>query len=132
MTMYPKAFVLAMLSFLVLPGWASETPLSGTFSNVKNTQTFGYAASMKNKINLVVTVGQGGQQFFIQCFMGEKPGFGVTTVFKTPQREAKIKAGPECPAREVAIQLDYEEAFVRIGSGFVYLPRGNIYVPIEP
>ncbi len=130
--MYPKALVLAMLSFQALNAWASDTPLSGTFSNVKNTETSGYAASMKNKINLVVTVGQGGQQFFIQCFMGGKPGFGVLTVLKTPQREAKIKAGPECPEREVRIQLDYEEAFVRTGSGFVYLPRGNIYVPIEP
>jgi hypothetical protein len=130
--MLQKALVAAMLSFPALFAWASDTPLSGTFSNVKNTETSGYASSLKSKVNLVVTIGQNGQQFFIQCFKGEKPGFGVVTVLKKPQREATIKAGPECPAREVVIQLDYEEAFLRIGNSFVYLPRGNIYVPIEP
>ncbi|WP_296508729.1 hypothetical protein [Rhodoferax sp.] len=123
---------MAILWFPALSLWASDTPLSGTFSNVKNTEMSGYTASMKNKINLVVTIGQGGQQFFIQCFEGEKAGLGVVTLLKTPQREAKVKAGPECPARNVVIQLDYEEAFVRIGSGFVYLPRGSIHVPIAP
>jgi hypothetical protein len=130
--MHPRTLAMLMLSFPALSLWASDTPLSGTFSNVKNTETSGYANSMKSKINLVVTIASGGQQFFIQCFKGEKAGFGVVTVLKTPQREAKIKAGPECPAREVVVQLDYEEAFVRIGSGFVYLPRGDIHVPIAP
>ncbi len=130
--MHAKTLAVAILWFPALSLWASDTPLSGTFSNVKNTEMSGYTASMKNKINLVVTIGQGGQQFFIQCFEGEKAGLGVVTLLKTPQREAKVKAGPECPARNVVIQLDYEEAFVRIGSGFVYLPRGSIHVPIAP
>jgi hypothetical protein len=130
--MYPSTLAAVVLSSCTLSVWASDTPLSGTFSNVKNTEKSGYAASLKNKINLVVTLDRGGQQFFIQCFKGEKAGFGVVTVLKTPQRAAKIKAGPECPAREVLVELDYEEAFVRAGSGFVYLPRGNIHVPISP
>ena len=92
--MNPKALALAMLSLSALPAWASDTPLSGTFSNLKNTARSGYAESMKNKINLIVTLGPGGQQFFIQCFKGDKPGFGVTPGLKSPQREAKIKACP--------------------------------------
>jgi hypothetical protein len=115
--MNPKVLALVLPLLLALPVWASDTPLSGTFSNVKNKEMSGYAASMKNKINLVVTIGPNGQQFFIQCFQGERAGFGVITVLKTPKREAKIKAGPECPRQEVVIQLDYEEAFVRVGGG---------------
>ncbi|WP_152553400.1 hypothetical protein [Methylotenera sp. L2L1] len=86
---------------------------------------------MKNKINLVVTVNDKGQQFFIQCFNTEKPGFGVITTFKQPQTTVKIKAGPECPATEIQIELDYEGAVFRIENGWGYLPRGDIYVPIE-
>ena len=86
---------------------------------------------MKSKINLVVTVNHNGQKFFIQCFSAEKAGFGVITTFKIPQQTAKIKAGSECPTVDVQIELDYEGAIFRIGSGWGYLPRGDIYVPIE-
>jgi len=110
---------------------ASNTPLSGTYSNVKNKNTGGYTTTMKNKMNLVVTVNNMGQQFFIQCFNAEKAGFGAITTFKTPQTTVKIKAGPECPAAEVQIELDYEGAIFRIGNGWGYLPRGDIHVPIE-
>ncbi len=110
---------------------ASYTPLSGTYSNVTNKDTGGYTTTMKNKINLVVTVNENGQQFFIQCFKAEKAGFGVATIFKTPQQTAKIKAGPECPAADIQIELDYEGAVFRVGNGWGYLPRGDIYVPIE-
>ena len=127
-----KALAAITLLLVALSSRASDPPLSGTFSNVLNKDTSGFTTSMKNKINLVVTLGRSGQQFFIQCFEGDKAGLGVVTVLKKPQRVAKIKAGPECPAQEVQVELDYEDAAVRTASGWVYLPRGNIHVPIEP
>ena len=86
---------------------------------------------MKNKMNLVVTVNKAGQQFFIQCFKGEKAGFGVVTTLKTPRQITKIKAGPECPGPEVQVELDYENANIRTDKGWIYLPRDNIHVPLE-
>ena len=122
---------LLILLLVTTTSHASDTPLSGTYSNVQNSDTGGYATTLKSKINLVVTVNKNGQQFFIQCFNGGKVGFGVITNLKTPQQTARIKAGSECPASEIQIELDYEGANFRIGSGWGYLPRGNIYVPIE-
>ncbi|HEY3487334.1 MAG TPA: hypothetical protein VGL10_04660 [Gammaproteobacteria bacterium] len=124
---------LIYLTFLpvALSAYASNPPLSGTFSNVQNSDTGGFKTSMKNKINLVVTINQDGQQFFIQCFKEDKAGFGVTTLIKTPRLIAKINAGPECPASEVQVELGYENAAVRTDSGWIYLPRGNIHVPLE-
>lgn len=86
---------------------------------------------MKTKINLVVTTNEDAQQFFIQCFKTDKAGFGVITVVRPPQRMTKIKAGPECPATEVQVELDYESATVRTEGGWIYLPRDNIHVPLE-
>ncbi len=126
-----KRFFLPILLLSAIPAGASDTPLSGTYSNVTNTDTHGNETTMKNKINLVVTVNSKGQQFFIQCFSGKKAGFGVVTLFKSPQTIAKIKAGPECPAAEMQIELDYEGAVFRVGNGWGYLPRGAIHVPIE-
>jgi hypothetical protein len=74
---------------------------------------------------------ENGQQFFIQCFKGRKAGFGVVTIVKKPRFIAKIRAGPECPAREVQVELDYESAAVRTKSGWIYLPRDNIHIPLE-
>ena len=132
MTSIQKLFSIIVLTMVAQSVWASDTPLSGTFSNVRNKETSGYAESMRTPINLVVTIGSAGQQFFIQCFIGEQPGFGVVTVNKMPQQVTKIKAGSECPARNFEVQLGYEEAFLRFGNRFIYLPRGNIYVPIAP
>lgn len=126
-----KKLALLTLLLAAFSSHASFPPLSGTFSNVLNKETGGFTTSMKNKINLVVTINENGQQFFIQCFKGEKAGFGVITVVKTPQQITKIKAGPECPATEVQIELDYESAAVRTDNGWVYLPRGDIHVPLE-
>lgn len=132
MTSIQKLFSFLLMSFVAQANWASDMPLSGTFSNVKNKRALEYTESMRAPINLVVTIGSAGQQFFIQCFKGEQAGFGVVTVNKTPQQVTKIKAGAECPAREFEVELDYEEAFLRFGSRFISLPRGNIYVPIVP
>ncbi len=126
-----KKLTLVALLLIAFSSHASNPPLSGTFSNVQNKDTGGFTTSMKNKINLVVTVNQNGQQFFIQCFRGDKAGFGVVTVVKKPQLITKINASRECPASEVQIELDYENAAVRTDRGWVYLPRGNIYVPLE-
>jgi hypothetical protein len=125
-----KNILLLVLALASLCAYASDPPVSGTFSNVQNSDTGGFKTSLKIKVNLVVTVNAEGQQFFIQCFKGDEPGFGVVTVVKQPQRTAKIKAGPECPAREVQVELDYENAAVRAASGWVYLPRASIHVPL--
>ena len=126
-----RQFFMPILLLITSTSRASDTPLSGTYSNVKNKDTGGYTTTMKHKINLMVTINNSGQQFFIQCFNAEKAGFGVITTFKIPQQTAKIKAGPECPAAEIQIELDYEGAIFRVGNDWGYLPRGDIYVPIE-
>jgi len=126
-----RQFFLLVPLLIASTSYASDTPLSGTYSNVKNKDAGGYTTTIKTKINVVVTVNNNGQQFFIQCFNAEKAGFGVITTFKIPQRTAKIKAGTECPAAEIQIELDYEGATFRMESGWGYLPRGDIYVPIE-
>jgi hypothetical protein len=125
-----RRLALFVMLVLAVTSYASFAPLSGTFSNVKNTSTGGFTTTMKNKINLVVTINNNGQQFFIQCFQEDMPGFGVVTVLKIPKQIAKINAGPECPASEVQVELDYESANIRTKSGWVYLPRGEIYVPL--
>ena len=126
-----RQLFLLILLLVTSTSHASDTPLSGTYSNVKNKDSGGYTTTMMHKINLVVTVNNNGQQFFIQCFNAEKAGFGVITTFNKPQQTAKIKAGPECPAAEIQIELDFEGAIFRVGNGWGYLPRGSIYVPIE-
>jgi hypothetical protein len=125
-----KTPLLALLA-VALSSHASNPPVSGTFSNVQNTDTQGLKPSIKTKMNLIVTVNEGGQQFFIQCFKGEKAGFGVVTVIKQPQLQTKISAGPECPASEVEIELDYEGAIIRMANGWAYLPSGSVHVPLE-
>jgi hypothetical protein len=126
-----KKLIAITLLLIGSSSMASDPPVSGTFSNVQNQDTRGFKTSMKIKINLVVTVNQNGQQFFIQCFDGEKAGFGVVTVVKQPQRVTKINAGPECPASEVQVELDYDDAAVRTEKGWVFLPRSSIHVPLE-
>jgi hypothetical protein len=125
-----KIALLAVLS-VALSSHASNPPVSGTFSNVQIADTHGLKPSIKTKMNLIVTVNQDGQQFFIQCFKGDKAGFGVVTVIKQPQLKTKISVGPECPASEVEIELDYTGAIVRMASGWAYLPSGSIHVPLE-
>ena len=125
-----KITVLALLP-VALSSYASDPPVSGTFSNVQNNDNGGFKTSLNNKINLVVTVNEQGQQFFIQCFNGDKAGFGVVTVVKQPRLVTKISAGPECPASEVQVELDYDSAAVRTANGWVYLRRASIHVPLE-
>jgi hypothetical protein len=126
-----KQLFLSIFSLLACIAHASDTPLSGTFSNTKNSDTGGYNTTLKSQINLVVTVNKSGQQFFIQCLKVGKAGFGTTTTFKAPQQTATIKAGPECPAKEIQVELDYEGVIIRVGERMGYLPRGNVHVPIE-
>ena len=121
-----------ILIFLVLPvlSFASTPPASGTFSNVKNSFVLG-EPTLKTKMNLIVTTNKNGQQFIIQCFKGRIPGFSAITNYPTASYTVVIQAGENCPAKEAEVTLDYEEAIVRFGSGWVYLPRGNIYVPAQ-
>ena len=122
--------MLILLFLISASAHASETPLSGTFSNAsKNYQEY-MSPSLSTKINLVVTLNESGQQFFIQCFKDGNPGFGVITEFNTPKRTARIKAGTHCPAKDLRVELDYEEAFVRSGKRWAHLLRGDIYLPI--
>ena len=109
---------------------ASDTPLSGMFSNAASGYVEYMNPTLDTKINLIVTKNDSGQQFFIQCFKGNKAGFGVVTEFKVPLIKAVINAGPHCPASTLKVELDYNEAIVRSDSGWAHLMRGNIYVPI--
>lgn len=117
------AFVL-MLPAMVL---ASASPVSGVFSNVTKGSP---ADEPEYQFNLIVTVNNSGQQFFLQCFENGTPGFGVSTQLESPKSKATINAGPECPANKLQIELDYEEATIRFAKARVILPRGNIHVPI--
>ncbi|MDR2213086.1 MAG: hypothetical protein LBE21_05615 [Pseudomonadales bacterium] len=113
---------------------ASDTPISGTFSNINIEPSEERLSlphnSFKSTVNLVVTVNESGQQFFIQCFDGQQLGFGVVTIFENPRVNAVIKASPECPATEIQVELDYDSANIRTSEGWAELPRGGIYVPI--
>lgn len=124
-------FSFALILFMSQIAVASNTPLSGTFSNVKKEATNGHKPTLHTKINLVVTINGDGQQLFLQCFDGNKAGFGKVTMLAKPKIVAEIKAGKECPSEKAEVQLDYEEAIVRFKSGWVYLPRGDIHVPIQ-
>lgn len=110
---------------------ASETPLSGTFSNVKNAATHGFKPPLKHKMNLMVIQNENGHQIILQCFTGDEPGFAVITEIEADQvqRIAKVNAGPECWSQDLQVELDYESAVVRGKGGWVYLPRGEIHIP---
>ncbi|WP_370978280.1 hypothetical protein [Agaribacterium sp. ZY112] len=117
---------------------ASMTPISGSFSNTEKVleKHSGLKEHLHSKtaqrINLLVTVNDEGQQFFIQCFRGGKAGFGVITNFKDRKiSREEINAGPECPASKLRVLLDYEEAIISFGNDSLILMRGAIDVPIE-
>ena len=127
-----------LLTFLfLLPTivYASYPPFTGTFSNA-NKESIAVKkydrSTLKQKINLVVTVNASGQQFFIQCFTGDETGFGVITTFKKPRTRTTISAGPECPATSLKVELDYEEAYIRSEHNmWAKLMRGNIVIPFK-
>lgn len=102
---------------------ASNPPVSGVFSNAS-------ADALDGTFNLVVVVGERGQQFFIQCFKNGKTGFGTLTQLTKPKLNAIINADSSCPASRIEVDLDYEEAYVRFGGKHFSLPRREIYVPI--
>ena len=120
-------FILLFSSFTT----ASTTPLSGKFSNVKNSFTGGMNPTLRDKVNLIVTVNDEGQQFFIQCMKNNQLGFGVSSIINPPTRVVTIKAGPECPEQDLVIELDYNEAIIRTDNGWLYLPRSDIHVPVN-
>ena len=122
---------------LLIPAFshASYPPFSGTFSNANKesiAQEKYDRSTLKQKINLVVTVNANGQQFFIQCFTGEEAGFGVITTFKKPRTRATINAGTECSAKSLKVELDYEEVYIRTENNmWARLMRGNIVIPFK-
>ena len=127
-----------LLTFLfLLPtiAHASYPPFTGTFSNANKesiAQEKYNRSTLKQKINLVVTVNANGQQFFIQCFTGNEAGFGVITTFKKPRTRATINAGSECPTTSLKVELDYEEAYIRTENNmWARLMRGNIVIPFK-
>lgn len=102
---------------------ASNPPVSGTFSNASED-------TREGTFNLVVVVTERGQQFFIQCFKNGKAGFGTLTRLPKAKLTAVIRADPSCPVQKIEVDLDYEEAYVRVGRERIALPRRGIYVPI--
>jgi hypothetical protein len=105
---------------------ASFTPLSGTFSNAArgiNTISF----------NLIVTVNEQGQQVSLQCLSDGNAGFWHNQTSPKARTNISLTSVNElfCPASEVEISLDYEEAYLKYNGIRVGLNRGPIYVPIE-
>lgn len=124
-----KKLAIILLLFPIIAN-ASYPPFSGAFSNASKGHREYMKPTLKQKNNFIVTVNDSGQQFFIQCFKDGMAGFGVVAAFIKPRSNAVIDAGPECPARVLRIELDYEEAFIRSKTGWAHLIRGNLYVPI--
>lgn len=127
--------LLKLLFLLPTIAHASFPPFTGTFSNANKeslAQEKYTRSTLKQKINLVVTVNSNGQQFFIQCFTGNELGFGVITTFRKPRTRATINAGPECPSISLKVELDFEEAYIRtVNNGWAKLMRGNIDIPFK-
>jgi len=127
--------LLIFLFLLPTLAHASYPPFTGTFSNANKesiAQEKYNRSTLKQKINLVVTVNANGQQFFIQCFTRDEAGFGVITTFKKPRTITTINAGPECPTTSLKVELDYEEAYIRTEKNiWAKLMRGNIVIPFK-
>jgi len=125
---------LTFLFLLPTIAHASNPPFTGTFSNA-NKESIAQAkydrSTLKQKINLIVTENENGQQYFIQCFSGEEAGFGVITTLKKPRTRTTISAGPERPAKSLKVELDYEEAYIRTDNIWARLMRGNIVIPFK-
>jgi hypothetical protein len=102
---------------------ASSPPVSGTFSNASED-------ARNRTFNLVVVANERGQEFYIQCFKEGKTGFGTLTRLPKAKQTAMIRADSSCPASKIEVDLDYEEAYVRIGRERIALPRREIHVPI--
>jgi hypothetical protein len=96
-----------------------------------NPPAGGYKSPPAYGINLIVTTNDNGQQFFVQCFKGNAPGFGVVTEFRLSSHTAKIKAGSECPARTLDVLLNYDGATLSTKDLTIEVPRGKIYIPLE-
>lgn len=122
-------YVAALVMLLSMQAFGSNPPLSGTFSNVTSEETHGHAPSLKLHMNLLVTSNGGGQQFIVQCFSSSEAGLGVATNFTRAQVKAEVVAGEYCPSRTAIVELDYNGAIIRFQTGWVYLPRGTVYVP---
>lgn len=102
---------------------ASSPPVSGTFSNASED-------ARDRTFNLVVVANERGQEFYVQCFKDGKTGFGTLTRLPRAKLNAVIRADSSCPASKIEVDLDYEEAYVRVGRERIALPRREIYVPI--
>jgi hypothetical protein len=105
---------------------ASFTPLSGTFSNA--------ARGMDSiSFNLIITVNEQGQQVSLQCLSDGNAGFWhIQSSPKAKTNIALISVNElYCPATEVEISLDYEEAHLKYNGIKVSLNRGPIYVPVK-
>lgn len=117
-----KSIFLA-LALLSTQAVASNPPLSGTFSNASGE-------ARDRTFNLVVVANERGQEFYLQCFKDGKTGFGTLTRLPKAKHNAVIRAGSSCPTTKIEVDLDYEEAYVRVGRERISLPRREIYVPI--
>lgn len=122
-------YVTALIMFVSIQAFGSTPPLSGTFSNVTSEETHGHAPSLKLHMNLLVTTNKSGQQFIVQCFSSGEAGLGLATNFIRAQIKAEVAAGEHCPSRAAVVELDYDGAIVSFQTGWVYLPRGAVYVP---
>lgn len=122
-------YVAALLMILSMQAFGSSPPLSGTFSNVTSEETHGHTPSLKLHMNLLVTSSDSGQQFIVQCFSSSEAGLGVVTNFNRAQVKAEVAAGEHCPSKTAIVELDYNGAIIRFQAGWVYLPRGTVYVP---
>ncbi|WP_306391949.1 hypothetical protein [Telluria beijingensis] len=118
-------YLACLLLLLCSAAHGSDTPASGTFSNARGDAPDG-------RYNLVVTMTDEGQQFFVQCFRNGEPAFGTITNLPGRRVVADVDAGPGCPGRKVRIRLDYEEAYIEVKGKLVALPRAEIVIPIVP
>lgn len=125
-------FIRLLVLFFCVNVSASMPPNSGKFRNVINEiPPYGAFAKLtsKFKINLIVTESSNGQQFFIQCFIGDIAQPGVTTEFNESRQVTNINAGLGCPEDVVEVELQFEEAIIHVKDGSIYLPHGPIYIP---
>ena len=121
--------IVTLILLVSIQVFGSNPPLSGSFSNVTSEETYGYTPNLKLQMNLLVSANKSGQQFFVQCFSSGEAGLGVATNFNQSQIKVKVEAGEYCPSKSAVVELDYEGAIVRFQNGWVYLPRGAVYVP---
>ena len=122
-------YIAALFVIISMQAFGSSPPLSGTFSNVISEETHGHTPSLELHMNLLVTSNESGQQFIVQCFSSGEAGLGVVTSFIRAQVKAEVAAGEHCPSRTAIVELDYNGAIISFQTGWVYLPRGTVYVP---